>query len=184
VAAWLASGVSLAGLTEPRTQELAGSLFADLWPPQLPARGWPVLFDAALDTVAMAILAMVIAVVLTVLIGPWATSRRGGGSADRTGIPFRVARGTAWLLARLRLLVLRSVPPTVWAVIALLVLFPGVLPGALALGVYTGGILGRLLAENLAVFRFPVVTTLLLASFGVSAATELAGRRLRRALHA
>lgn len=34
-----------------------------------------------------------------------------------------------------------------WAVVALLALFPGVLPGALALGLYTGGILGRLVAE-------------------------------------
>jgi phosphonate transport system permease protein len=41
-----------------------------------------------------------------------------------------------------------------------------------------------LFAENLAVFRFPVVTTLLVASFAVSAATELLGRRLRRALEA
>jgi phosphonate transport system permease protein len=132
----------------------------------------------------------------------------------------------------------------VWAVVALLVLFPGVLPGALALGLYTGGILGRLVAEawesvdtrardalrhsglrrgtatliatvppsthqlltytlyrfeiciretavvgivgaaDLAVFRFPVVTTLLAASFAVSAATEIIGRRLRRAMRA
>jgi len=42
--------------------------------------------------------------------------------------------------------------------------------------------LGRLFAENLAVFRFPVVATLLLASFAVSVASEVLGRRLRRAL--
>ena len=69
-------------------------------------------------------------------------------SSDRP-LPWLVAlpRRTGWVLARLILLVLRSVPPTVWAVIALLALFPGVLPGALALGLYTGGILGRLVAE-------------------------------------
>jgi phosphonate transport system permease protein len=140
----------------------------------------------------------------------------------------------------------------VWAIVALLALFPGILPGALALGLYTGGILGRLVAEawesldtrardalghagvtrpvaavasmtapsaqhlitytlyrfeicvrdtavvgvvgaaglgrlfaeNLAAFRFPVVTTLLIASFVVSVAAELAGRRLRNALRA
>jgi phosphonate transport system permease protein len=44
--------------------------------------------------------------------------------------------------------------------------------------------LGRLLAENLAAFRFPVVTTLLATSFAVSATIELIGRRLRRAMRA
>lgn len=43
---------------------------------------------------------------------------------------------------------------------------------------------GRLLSENLAVFRSPVVSTLLIASFVVSVATELVGRRLRRAMRA
>lgn len=49
-------------------------------------------------------------------------------------------------------------------------------------GVVGAAGLGRLLAENLNVFRFPVVTTLLGASFAVSALTEMAGHRLRRAL--
>jgi phosphonate transport system permease protein len=39
------------------------------------------------------------------------------------------------------------VPPPVWALVLLFVLLPGVLPGALALGVYTLGVLGRLVAE-------------------------------------
>lgn len=42
---------------------------------------------------------------------------------------------------------LRSIPPTVWTILALLTFFPGVLPNAVALGLYTGGILGRLVAE-------------------------------------
>ncbi|MGX5656619.1 PhnE/PtxC family ABC transporter permease, partial [Geodermatophilus nigrescens] len=45
------------------------------------------------------------------------------------------------------LLVLRAVPPPVWALVFLFVLLPGVLPGALALGVYTLGVLGRLAGE-------------------------------------
>ncbi|MEJ7833821.1 MAG: ABC transporter permease subunit [Nocardioides sp.] len=248
--AWLASDVSLAGLTDPRTRQLTGGLLDDLWPPSLPAGGWLELGGSVLDTLAMAVLAMAVAVAITVVIGPWATSPRRATGRDRSPLPLLVVRGVVWWIARALLLVLRSVPPTVWAVVALLVLFPGILPGALALGLYTGGILGRLvaeawesmdtrardalrhagvrrgtatlvatlppsthqlltytlyrfeicvretavvgivgaaglgrlLAENLAVFRFPVVTTLLAASFVVSAATELLGRRLRRAM--
>jgi phosphonate transport system permease protein len=45
------------------------------------------------------------------------------------------------------LLVLRSIPAPIWALLLLYVLFPGILPGALALGIYTLGVLGRLVAE-------------------------------------
>ena len=250
VVAWLASGVGLSGLTSPRTADLAAGLLDDLWPPRLPLGGWPVLTGAVLDTVAMAVLAMVVAVLLTLLVAPWATDPRSSPTEAPAPLGRRLLRRTSWWLARAVLLVLRSIPPTVWAVLALLVLFPGVLPGALALGLYTGGILGRLVAEawesidtrardalrssgvrrgvaglaasvppsshqlltytlyrfeicvrdtavvgvvgaaglgrlfaeNLAVFRFPVVATLLVASFAVSVASELLGRRLRQAM--
>ena len=49
--------------------------------------------------------------------------------------------------ARAVLLLCRAVPPPVGALLLLFVLFPGPLPGALALGLYNFGILGRLLAE-------------------------------------
>ncbi|MQA96519.1 MAG: ABC transporter permease subunit [Streptosporangiales bacterium] len=140
--AWWWVGPSPAGLVSTRTQDLGGRLLLDLWPPALPEGGMPALAGASLDTVAMAVLAMVVAVVITLVVGPWA----GRPRADRRG-PAAWGRRALWWPARLLLLVLRSIPPTVWAVVALLSLFPGVLPGASALGLYTGGILGRLVAE-------------------------------------
>ncbi|MCY0933918.1 PhnE/PtxC family ABC transporter permease [Streptomyces sp. H34-S4] len=140
--AWWWTGLSPAGLASDRTHDLAGRLLSDLWPPTLPDGGLPALAGAALDSVAMALLAMVIAVLITLVVGPWA----GRPRADRRG-PAARGRQTLWWAARALLLTLRSVPPTVWAIIALLALFPGILPGALALGLYTGGILGRLVAE-------------------------------------
>lgn len=252
VVAWLASDVSLSGLTSPRTRELTGRLLDDMWPPALPPGGWQVLGGAVLDTVAMAVLAMAVAVLITMATGPWAMRARRAAMDEHARPQRLLLRGASWWAARALLLVLRSVPPTVWAVIALLVLFPGVLPGALALGLYTGGILGRLVAEawesidtrprdalraigtrgwlastaavvppsahhlatytlyrfeiciretavvgvvgaaglgrllgeSLAAFRFPTVTTLLVASFALSVASELLGRRLRHALRA
>jgi len=60
---------------------------------------------------------------------------------------YRLVGVTGLVLARAVLLVSRSVPPPIWALILLFVLFPGILPGAVALGLYTLGVLGRLVAE-------------------------------------
>ncbi|ANH40395.1 Phosphate-import permease protein PhnE [Nocardioides dokdonensis FR1436] len=244
--AWWYSDLSLSGLFSERTRDLSVRLGADLVPPALPPGGWATLSAGVLDTLAMAVLAMGFAVALTLAIGPLASRPR----RDQDGSGAGVLRWGGWAVARVLLLVLRSVPPTVWAVVALLALFPGILPGAVALGLYTGGILGRLVAEawesvpirpraalqdigvprslaglaatvpagaqplvtytlyrfeicvrdtaivgvvgaaglgrllqeNLNAFRFPAVTTLLIASFAVSVAAELFGRRIRRAL--
>ena len=50
-------------------------------------------------------------------------------------------------MTRLVLLFCRAIPPPVWALVFLFVLFPGILPGAVALGVYNMGVVGRLCAE-------------------------------------
>ena len=242
--AWWWSGVSFSGLFSDRTRELTGRLVGDLVPPELPPGGWPELTDGVLDTIAMAVLAMALAVAITLVTGPVAARPRRDQDGGRSG----PVRWVGWLAARFLLLVLRSVPPTVWAVVALLAMFPGILPGAVALGLYTGGILsrlvaeswesvplrpraalqsagvpralaglaattppslqqlvtytlyrfeicvrdtaivgvvgaaglGRLLQENLNSFRFPAVSTLLIASFAVAVASELFGRWVRR----
>jgi phosphonate transport system permease protein len=49
-------------------------------------------------------------------------------------------------------------------------------------GVVGAAGLGRLIAENLAAFRWPAITTLLITSFALSVGSEVVGRRLRRAL--
>ena len=245
---WWAAEVSLAGLVDPTTWDLTRQLLADAVPPALPSGGVDGLLDAVLDTLAMAVLTMALAVTLSLLLAPLAARERPRPTAQ--GTVARSVRGVLRQVARLVLLTLRSIPPTVWAVLALFLLYPGVLPGALALGLYAGGILGRLvaeawegqddsaaraltragvprwlagaaatvppsfrqlvtytlyrfevsvrdttvvgvvgaaglgrlLAEALASFRFPVLATLLLASFALSAAVELTSKRVRRVL--
>ncbi len=51
------------------------------------------------------------------------------------------------LVTRCLLLLSRAVPAPVWALVVLFVWFPGILPGAIALGIHNLGILGRLKAE-------------------------------------
>jgi phosphonate transport system permease protein len=135
----LAPDVSV--LWAPRTWELTGQLLDTAWPPALgvPAVEFLTLAGA---TVAMSVLAIAIACTGGALLAfPAADLGRllGGSRAGR------------WLVVgptRVLLVVLRAVPPPVWALLCLFVLAPGILAGAAALGIYTLGVLGRLMAES------------------------------------
>ena len=124
-------------LLSERTRTLAADVAAATWPPRLPDGGWSTLSAATVDTLVISIIAIAVASVLA-----WPVSLLAArGPGDRPG---RVVVGA---IARLLLLVTRSVPPPVWALIVVFVVFPGPLAGGLALGAYTFGVLGRLDAE-------------------------------------
>lgn len=124
-------------LLSERTRALAGDVVASAWPPRLPAGGWSTLWTATVDTLVISIIAIAVATALA-----WPLSFLAARSPEDG--PVRAAMG---VLARFVLLVTRSVPPPVWALIVVFVVFPGPLAGGLALGVYTFGVLGRLDAE-------------------------------------
>lgn len=138
VSAWWL-GLAPSTLWADRTLRLAADAVASAWPPDFGAVGAATLLGQAATTLAMAALGAGLAFVLALaLVVPAAAASH-----------FAAGRGrivAAWLL-RAPLLVLRAIPPPVWAFVLLLVLLPGILPGALALAVYNLGILGRLLAE-------------------------------------
>ncbi|MEL7155265.1 MAG: ABC transporter permease subunit [Actinomycetota bacterium] len=128
-------------LWSARTRTLAVDLAADVWPPRLGLGGWGELVSASIDTVAMSILALALAGGGGLLVA--ATAARPHGRALRPG----PGRRLAGIATRFGLLVLRAVPAPVWAFLMVLVLFPGLWPGAVALGLYNLGVVGRLLAE-------------------------------------
>jgi phosphonate transport system permease protein len=136
VAALLHLGPDLSRVLTPRRAELLANLTADMVPPSLPDGGWAGLLAEALVTLQMSLVAGTTAAVASVAVA--FVAARGGTT------PGRRAVGTA---ARWLLLVTRSLPPPVWALLALFLFLPGPLPGALALGVYNFGVLGRLCAE-------------------------------------
>ncbi len=108
------------------------------WPPSVDRQLLEGIGRTAVQTVQMSVIAIAVATSGAVTVA-WLAARpetarsrvhRLGGAAVRFG-----------------LLLLRAIPPPVWALILLFVFLPGVLPGALALGLYTLGVLGRLAAE-------------------------------------
>jgi phosphonate transport system permease protein len=140
-------GLDISVLWADRTWQTAGDLLADAWPPILGEGGFGELVELSGVTVAMSVLAMAVAF--------WGGALFAFPAANLTRLGQR-DRGTRWtrglrlalvVCSRTLLIVLRAIPPPVWALLFLFVLFPGILPGAMALGVYTMGVLGRLMAE-------------------------------------
>ena len=238
--AWWYLALSPASLVSARTREQAGYVLGAAWPPSADGGLLREVGRLAVVTVQMSVLAVALALAGAVLLAGLAARPPAAGPGRRL----------AGALVRAALLLLRAVPPPVWALVFLFVLLPGVLPGALALGVYTLGVLGRLageaveeaddrpraaltalgsrpasrwlygvlpraagpvlalalyrwevavrdtllvgllgagglgalLASRLAVFDWPAVTTVLLATIALTLAVDLAGGRARRAL--
>jgi len=136
VGSWLYLRPDLARLFGDRTRVLLVDVVTSAWPPSLPVDGWGGLLRRSVETVQMSLLAIAFASALAVLTA--FVAARGGTTPLR-----RAAAGGA----RLAMLLTRAIPPPVWALLFLFVLFPGPLPGAVALGAYNFGILGRLMAE-------------------------------------
>ncbi|WP_231510474.1 PhnE/PtxC family ABC transporter permease [Fischerella sp. PCC 9605] len=143
-----------AKLWEPRTAERLARIIQDVFPPQ-----WidlNQLLILSTQTLAMSILAITGAGLGGILLSFLAAreeGRRGRGeerekdtplSASREGLGVRFF---VFLFTRFLLLFARAVPEPIWALIFLFVLFPGILPGAIALAIHNLGILGRLMAE-------------------------------------
>ncbi len=105
----------------------------------------------SLETLAMSLLAVAAAAVLGLALAFPAANNfllPGGLFTKPNASSLRKFWGWTVLLgSRFFLLVARSIPPPIWALLFLFIIFPGILPGAMALGLYTLGVLGRLMAE-------------------------------------
>jgi phosphonate transport system permease protein len=130
--------LSPASLVSERTAAQLAHVLGAAWPPATDGDLLRTIGVLAVDTVQMSVIAIAVALLGAVLLA---------GPAARPGGRPGPGRRVVGALVRGGLLLLRAVPPPVWALVLLFVLLPGVLPGALALGVYTLGVLGRLAAE-------------------------------------
>jgi phosphonate transport system permease protein len=133
-AAWV--GLDPSALLDGEVSDRAADVATGFLPPELPDGGWSELASLSLETLAMSVLAGAFAFAGGALLAfPAARGARGVGPP------------AVGLSVRALLLFLRAVPPPVWALVALFVLYPGIWPGAIALGLYNLGVVGRLMAE-------------------------------------
>ena len=158
-AAW-SLGLQLGTLVDARARRLFGDLVSEALPPRLPDGGWAQLAEAFVDTMQMSVIAITVAAAVAGPVAFVAARPDGGG---------RLARSWS-VVARAALLLVRAVPPPLWAFVVLFVVFPGPLPGGIALGLYTVGVLGRLGAEVVENADRSAVRALRLAGAGATTA--------------
>ena len=143
-------------LWAPRTAELLAGVVRDVFPPD--GSQLHRLFSLSLQTLAMSILAMAGAGLGGIVFSFLAAHNfmLPGGIFDtgsRSPQPPLLRGANQWMgislliFTRFLLLVARAVPEPIWALLFLFILFPGILPGAIALAIHNFGILGRLMAE-------------------------------------
>ena len=138
-------------LWAPRTVQLLAEFVQGIFPPNIHQTQLSTLFDLSTQTLAMSILAIASASLGGMLLSFPAAHNflLPGGILN----PISQSKpqwfwGTViLLLTRSLLLISRAIPAPIWALILLFILFPGILPGAIALGIHNLGILGRLMAE-------------------------------------
>ncbi|MFB8788357.1 MAG: ABC transporter permease subunit [Potamolinea sp.] len=145
-------------LWSPRTAKLLAGVIQSTFPPDLGQMS--DLLTLSAQTLALSILAMTVAGIGGILLSfpaaqnfllPGGILDTGNSRPPQPPLLRKVITpywGTFVLVfTRFLLLFTRAVPEPIWALIFLFVLFPGILPGAIALGLHNLGILGRLMAE-------------------------------------
>ncbi len=131
-------------LWTPRTGQLLVGILQAAFPPDYSQL--EEILTLCSQTLAMSILAIAFAGCGGIILSFFAAYNfvLPGGISDA---------GNRWwgivvlVLSRFFLLFTRAIPAPIWALIFLFVMFPGILPGAIALGIHNLGILGRLMAE-------------------------------------
>lgn len=105
-----------------------------------------------IETLAISVLGTFIGIVIGGALAIPATSTLVFVQSDSPGARSQTERGLRWSIfwaARLALNLLRSIPDLVWVLICILVVGIGPFAGTLAIGLHTGGVLGKLYAEAL-----------------------------------
>jgi phosphonate transport system permease protein len=137
------------GAAAPGLLARFGRFAAQLFPPDLSAAFLGSLVEPLWQTVAISVVGTAIGIALGALLALPATGTLSLDDRDRPGRFGRAARVTAWSASRAVLALLRSIPELVWVLVAILAVGVGAFAGALALGLHTAGVLGKLYAETL-----------------------------------
>ena len=108
------------------------------------AAQWREKAGLALDTVAMSIIGIGIAGVVAFVLFIFGSHNVMVGELAPNRSPVSIA---LYAVTRAFFSFTRAIPELVWALIIVFAFTPGILPGAVALGIHNSGVLGRLASE-------------------------------------
>ena len=128
-------GLSFSGIAEiiegwPATWRLLGRMV----PPFLPSEDWDIVTSAAFDTFFMAFAGTALGLVLGIPLGLLSA---------RNVMPWALVRG----LAKIAIVFSRAIPALVFAIFFVRIYGIGVLPGVIAIGIHSIGMIGKLIAD-------------------------------------
>jgi phosphonate transport system permease protein len=127
------------------TRAMAG-LLADFWPLAHDGEFLALLLRATLETLAVAVAGMTLALLVALPTSLLATRALSRSALHRRGIPSLIARCLRWPVRAL-LIVLRSVPEIVWALLFVRAVGLGPTAGVLAIAITYSGMLGKVYTE-------------------------------------
>ena len=135
-------------LLSTRALRSMASFVRTLWPPDLAGAFLGQLLPAAAETVAVSVLGTAFATAGGLALALVAAAPRTGAVEDHRSRPTRLAFALAGAAARATMNLCRTLPELLWALAFVLAVGLGPFAGALAIGVHTSGVLGRLYAET------------------------------------
>ncbi|MDM9592560.1 ABC transporter permease subunit [Pseudomonas guariconensis] len=133
-------------LLQAENRQQMGSFVSAFWPPAHDGDFLSLLFEATLQTLAVATAGMALALLLAVptsLLASRALSLRAASRGGRPGLWSRLLR----MPVRGLLVFLRSVPEIVWALLFVRAVGLGPTAGVLAIAITYAGMLGKVYAE-------------------------------------
>ncbi|MDZ5737470.1 PhnE/PtxC family ABC transporter permease [Pseudomonas asiatica] len=140
------SELNPAVLLQAENRQQIASFTSAFWPPAHDADFLSLLYEATLQTLAVATAGMALALLLAVpagLLASRALSLRAASRGGRAGLWSRLLR----LPVRWLLIFLRSVPEIVWALLFVRAVGLGPTAGVLAIAITYSGMLGKVYAE-------------------------------------
>jgi len=150
---WIGTGVELGALLGGDALAQIGAYAARLFPPDLSPGALRDAGLGAIETFAISFVGSLLSVCIALPLSLSATRTLlyGGVLFEglRLGPVSRASRVGLYVAARGTLAILRTIPEIIWALVFVFMVGLGPFPGALALGVHTGGVLGKLFAEVL-----------------------------------
>jgi phosphonate transport system permease protein len=140
------SELDLGVLFKADSQSEMGRFVSAFWPPAHDQEFLELLWQATMQTLAIATAGMALALMLAVPAGLLASRALSLSAASRSGRPSALGRLLRWPVRGL-LIFLRSVPEIVWALLFVRAVGLGPTAGVLAIAITYSGMLGKVYAE-------------------------------------